>query len=91
MTDIRTHFEALGRLPQPGYEWSAGVYPRRIGRLGGRVGARLTQSAWEVIHVIFRSREPKLIQVLDTFPANDDGERAAKKRAKEIFAEKHPA
>jgi len=87
MTDIRTHFEALGRVPQPGYEWSAGVYPQRIGRLGGRVGVRLTQLAWEVIHVIYRSREPNLVQVLESFPIGDDGERAAKKRAVEIFAE----
>ena len=84
--EIRTHFEALGRIPQPGYEWSAGTYPQRIGRLGGRVGVRLTQHCWEVLHVIFRTRQPKLVQVLDTFPIGDDGERAAKQRAVEIFA-----
>lgn len=89
---VRTHFESLGKHPKPGYQWNAGVYEQRIGRLGGRISVRLTQSAWEVIHVLFRSREPNTVIVLgDPFPLGDDGERAAKTRALEIFAEQFQA
>ncbi len=83
---IRTRFETLGKYPEPGYEWSAGIYPQQVGRLGGRVTARLTRSAWEVVHVIFRKPEANLVQVLaERFPLGEDGERAAKAYATNIF------
>lgn len=83
---IRTRFESLGKYPEPGYAWSAGIYPQRVGRLGGRVTARLTRSGWEVVHTIFRTEGPSLVQVLDEkWPAGEDGERAAKTRAVELF------
>lgn len=84
--EIRTRFEALGKHPEPGYEWSAGIYPQQVGRLGGRVTARLTRSGWEVVHTIFRLGAPSLVQVLaERWPAGEDGERAAKTRAVEFF------
>lgn len=86
--DIRTHKEINGRDPKPGYEWDAGVIPATAGRLGGRITVRLTVSNWEVVHVTFMPDLTNRTYVLETFDPDEDGERAAKGRAKEIYAER---
>jgi hypothetical protein len=89
--EIKTHREIWGRPPKLGYEWDAGVFPQQVGRLGGRITVRLTESAWEIINVTFLTRQPKLVHVLESFPLGDDGERAAKERAREIYTEMRAA
>lgn len=86
--EIKTHREINGRDPKVGYEWDAGVIPQQIGFLGGRITVRLTQDCWEIISVTFVSNEPNLVQLLEPFPLGDDGERAAKARAKQIYAKR---
>lgn len=86
--EIRTHREINGRDPKVGYEWDAGVIPQRVGILGGRITVCLTQECWQIVSVTFASDAPKLVQPLESFPLGDEGERAAKARAKQIYAER---
>lgn len=88
---IYTHREINGRDPKVGYEWDAGVFPQQIGRLGGRITVRLTESTWEIISVTFLSRQPNLVHVLESFPLGDENERAAKVRARQIYTERRAA
>lgn len=86
---IRTHREINGRDPKPGYEWDAGQWPMTAGRLGGRVTVRLTQSGWQIVQVTFLLDHTKREHPVDPpFPPGDDGERAAKTRARQIYAER---
>lgn len=90
---IQTHFELWGKEPAIGYEWDAGTFHVTKSHPSGRITVVLKATGWQVWEItwppIIHRREglDKKELLLKQFPIGDDGERAAKEYARELFQE----
>ncbi len=82
---IKTHRELWGKMPHVGYEWDAGTFHVTALHPSGRITVKLTNNGWQVWKITWPLNRPKQEQLLYIFDSGEEGEREAKKYAREIF------